>query len=65
MCNVACVMLHAYLMFCLASAVEMGVGLMRVALVVMGCCPCFAVITNPVDAALPDVFSAAKILAKD
>lgn len=54
-----------YLMFCLASIVEIGVGEMRVALVVTGCCPCFAVRTRPVDAAWPDELRAAKILDKD
>ena len=43
----------------------MGSGLIKVALVVTGCCPCFAVMINPVVAALPDVFRAARILAKD
>lgn len=54
-----------YLIFCLASAVEMGVGLIKVALVVTGCCPCFAVMIKPVDGALPDELRAARILAKD
>ena len=43
----------------------MGVGLIRVALVLVGCCPCLAEMTSPVVAALPEEFKAARILAKD
>lgn len=43
----------------------MGVGLIKVALVFVGCCPCFAEMTKPVVAALPEEFRAARILAKD
>jgi len=52
-------------MFWFFKAVAMGVGLINVAFVVTGCCPCFAVMTSPVVAALPDEFRAARILAKD
>ena len=43
----------------------MGVGEMRVALVVTGCWPCLAVRTKPVDAAWPEELRAARTLDRD
>lgn len=52
-------------MFWLERAVAIGVGEMRVALLAVGCCPCFAEMIKLVLAALPDDCRAARILARD
>lgn len=54
-----------HLMFWLARAVAIGVGEIRVALLAVGCWPCFAVMIKAVLAALPDDCRAARIRARD
>lgn len=54
-----------HLMFWLDRAVAMGVGEMRVALLAVGCWPCFAEMIRPVLAALPDERRVARMRARD